>query len=161
MYLEACVQKSRHFSPFFFLGGWNAGHGGNRNPEKDSQLPGHQVAETLLEYVQVRQEYNSHHFGARHTPVHTGIQGAVASDQCTAATVGRRRWAKHIEVSTPGGHQTLSNHPPSPTPPLSLPYIIPNPSPHQYRRLKTSQGSKCQEGGIKARKGGQGTPVPP
>ena len=125
--------------PLFFLGGWNAGHGGNRNPEKDSQLPGHQVAETLLEYVQVRQEYNSHHFGARHTPVHTGIQGAGALEHCTEGTLGRLLWAKPIQVSAPEGHQTLSKQPPLPPP-----YIIPTPSPHKNRRPKPAQGSTRQ-----------------
>ena len=40
--------------PLFRFGGWIAGSGGNRNPEKVSQSPGHQVAETLLEDVLVR-----------------------------------------------------------------------------------------------------------
>ena len=42
--------------PLYRLGGWFDGRGGDDNPEKDSQLPGHQVAATLLEDVQVRQE---------------------------------------------------------------------------------------------------------
>ena len=42
--------------PLYRLGGWIDRRGGDDNPEKDSQSPGHQVAATLLEDVQVRQE---------------------------------------------------------------------------------------------------------
>ena len=97
--------------PFFRLGRWNTGCRGGINPEADSPLPGHQVASTLLEDVRVRQYYNRHNVGARHTPVHTGIQRAGALDQCTETTVVRRRWDKPIQVSAPGGHQTLTNRP--------------------------------------------------
>ena len=48
MYLEACLQKRRHFSPFVRLGGWTAGGGGDGNPEKVSQSPGHQVEAILI-----------------------------------------------------------------------------------------------------------------
>ena len=34
--------------PRFCLGGWNSGCGGVNNTKKDSQLPGHKVAATLL-----------------------------------------------------------------------------------------------------------------
>ena len=36
------------------LSGWISGGGGDSNPEKVSQLPGHQVAATLLEDMMVR-----------------------------------------------------------------------------------------------------------
>ena len=42
--------------PLFSLGGRAAGGGGDGYPEKDSQSPGHQVAEALLKDVWIRQE---------------------------------------------------------------------------------------------------------
>ena len=42
--------------PLCSLGGWAAGSGGDSYPEKDSQLPGHQVAADLLKDVWIRQE---------------------------------------------------------------------------------------------------------
>ena len=38
------------------LGGCTSGGGGNGNPEKFSQLPGHQVEEILLKDVRICQE---------------------------------------------------------------------------------------------------------
>ena len=102
--------------PLRCLGGWTAGCGGNRNPEKDIQLPGQEVAATLLEDMRLCQEYDCHHFGEGHTSVHPGIQGADASDQRTSLTVRRQHRDKSIQVSTPGGLQTPSNQP-TPTPP--------------------------------------------
>ena len=42
--------------PLCRLGGWISGSGGDGNPEKVSQLPGHQVAANLLKDVWLRQE---------------------------------------------------------------------------------------------------------
>ena len=53
MYLEACLQQLRHFSPLCFLGGWAAGGGGDGYPEKDSQLPDQVEAILLLTYPHV------------------------------------------------------------------------------------------------------------
>ena len=86
----------------------NAG-GGDGNIEDGIQSPVHQVEATLLGDVWIRQEYDCDHFGARHPPLHAGILGADALDQCAAATVGGWRRAKPIQVSTPG--ITLPTHP--------------------------------------------------
>ena len=66
MYLEACLQKHRHFSPFVALVDELLGGGGDGYPEKDSQSPGHQVAAALLKDVRIHQESGCHHLGARH-----------------------------------------------------------------------------------------------
>ena len=42
--------------PLCSLSGWADGSGGDGYPEKDSQLPGHQVAAALLKDVWIRQE---------------------------------------------------------------------------------------------------------
>ena len=42
--------------PRCYLGEWTVGCVGDGKPEKDSQLPGHKVAATLLKDVRVRQE---------------------------------------------------------------------------------------------------------
>ena len=73
------------------LGGWTAGGEVNGNLGEVSQSPGHQVEATLLEDVWVCQEKDCDHFGAYHPPLHTGILGAGAPDQCAAAPVGRCR----------------------------------------------------------------------
>ena len=93
MYLEAFLQQRRHFPPFFFLGGRAAGGGGDDYPEKDSQLPGHQVEAVLLKDVWIRQEYDYNHFGAHHPSLHTRIPGASTPDQHAATPVGGWRRA--------------------------------------------------------------------
>ena len=116
--------------------------GGDGNPEKDSQLPGHKVAATLLEDVWLRQGYYFHHFGVGHTSVYPGIQGYDASDQRTAAKVGRRRWDKPIQVSASGILQTPSNHLP-PTPPL----YHTNPTTTQAQTSEAGVGTLTTGGG--------------
>ena len=78
--------------PLFRLGGWTARGGGDGNLEEVSQSPDHQVEATLLKNVWIRQDQDCDHFGARHQPLHTGIPGSSAPDQCAAATVGR--WSR-------------------------------------------------------------------
>ena len=48
VYLEACLQQRRHFSPFVVSVDGLMGVEAKFNLEKVSQSPGHQVAETLL-----------------------------------------------------------------------------------------------------------------
>ena len=74
--------------PLCCLSVWTAWFGGNSNLEEVSQSSGHQVEATLLKDVWIRQDKDCNHFGARHPPLHTGIQGAGVPDQCAAATVG-------------------------------------------------------------------------
>ena len=79
--------------------------------------------QSFILMIEVHQQYKIYHVGARHTPVHMGIQDSSAPDQCTAALVGRRCWAKTIQVSAPGVHKTQKKkttspnrpHPPTPT----------------------------------------------
>ena len=78
--------------PLFHFCGWTARGGGDGNREGVSQSPGHQVEATLIEDVWVRQEYDCDRFGARHPPLHTGIQGSSALDQCAVTPVGRWQW---------------------------------------------------------------------
>ena len=56
MYLEAYLQQRRQFSPFVASVDGILGVEEIGKTEKDIQSPGHQVAETLLENVRVRQE---------------------------------------------------------------------------------------------------------
>ena len=48
MYMEACLHQRWHFSPFVASVDGLLGGGGDGYPEKDSQLPGHQVEAALL-----------------------------------------------------------------------------------------------------------------
>ena len=65
--------------------------------------------------------------------MHPGILVTGASDQHAVPTVGRRRRAKPIQVSAPGGLKTAWT-PPSP------PHTIPTPQPPNHRRTKPVQG---------------------
>ena len=56
MYLEACVEQRRHFSPFVVSVEGLLWGGYNGYSEKDSQFPGHQVEAALLKYGWIRQE---------------------------------------------------------------------------------------------------------
>ena len=116
--------------PLCRLGGWTDGGGGDSKLEEFSQSPGHQVEATLLKDVCIRQVYDCGHFGARHPPLHTGILGAGAPDQCAAVTVGGWRRAKPIQVSTPD--ITLPTHPPPDTP---IPRIHPPTTTNHHRQI--------------------------
>ena len=56
MYLEACLQQRRHFSPFVASVDGLLGGGGDDNLEEVSQSPGHQVEENIIKEVWIRQE---------------------------------------------------------------------------------------------------------
>ena len=135
--------------PICFLGGWISGFGGYGYPEEDIYLPRNKVAATLLEDVQLGQEQDCHQFGEGYTSLYPGIQGAGASDQRVSPTVGRRRQAKPIQVSVPGGLQTPSTPPP--------PLHHPNPTTTQAQMVEASAGTlnttKAKGGDTKAQKG--------
>ena len=71
---------------------------------------------TLLTDVQIHQEQTQDHCGAVHTPVHPGVQGAVAQDERPAPAVRRQRRAQPIYVSVSWDQKTKKNLHPIPTP---------------------------------------------
>ena len=134
MYLEACLQQRRRFSPFV------ASMDGLLGMEAMDTLK--RIASCLT--TKCRQTYLRMCGYTKISIVITlvqathrcirGIQGAVALYQCAAPSVGRRRRNKPIQVSVPGGMQTPSNYP---LPPL---YNIPNLPTPKPRQVKPAQG---------------------
>ena len=104
IYLEACLQQRRHFSPFVISVDELLGVEAEATLKiiaSHSQPPHNKVSATKLIDVWIRPEQDYYHFDAVHTPVHLGIQGAYTQDQCETPTVKRWHRTKPFPVGTP------------------------------------------------------------
>ena len=56
----------------------------------------HKVKATLLQDMQIRQDFDCDHFGLCNSPLYLGVQGVRKADQCTSSAVGGWRRAQTI-----------------------------------------------------------------